>query len=154
MAVSAQGEILAIGQFGELLAAWPDALRHDLQGHTVMPGLIDAHAHFIHLAKSLTSADLVDAQDLKEVIQRLQAFETTLGEEDWLIGRGWDQNDWPGQQFPTKSDLDQAFPDRVVWLERIDGHAGWANSAALTMIDQDLKGDWHPKGGHPLPTIL
>jgi len=147
MAVSANGEILETGQTGAMLAAYPEAIQHDLQGRTVLPGLIDAHAHFIGLASSLTRADLVDAQSLEEVIQRLQAFETTLAEDDWLIGRGWDQNDWPGKQFPSKSDLDQAFPDRVVWLERIDGHAGWGNSAALAAIDQDLRGDWQPQGG-------
>ncbi len=147
MAMSAQGAILAIGQTEALLEAHPDAILHDLQGRTVMPGLIDAHAHFLGLAKSLTSADLVDAQNLEEVIQRLQAFESTLAEDDWLIGRGWDQNDWPGKQFPTRSDLDTAFPDRVVWLERIDGHAGWGNSAALAALDQDFSGDWQPKGG-------
>ncbi len=147
LAVSASGEILAIGPTESILAAHPDAIRHDLQGRTVLPGLIDGHAHFLGLAKSLTSADLVDAQSVDEVIQRLQAFETTLADDDWLTGRGWDQNDWPGKQFPTRSDLDQAFPGRVVWLERIDGHAGWANSAALATIDRDLRGDWQPQGG-------
>jgi predicted amidohydrolase YtcJ len=147
IAISGEGRILAIGPDEEMMTAYPDAVRHDLQGRSVFPGLIDAHAHFIGLAQSLTRADLVGAKNLDEVIDRLQAFETTLAENDWLVGRGWDQNDWPGQQFPSKADLDRAFPERVVWLERIDGHAGWGNSAALAAVDRDLSGDWQPKGG-------
>ena len=65
----------------------------------------------------------------------------------WLLGRGWDQNDWPGKSFPTAADLDAAFPSRPVWLERIDGHAGWANTAALRRVQRDLAGDWQPEGG-------
>ena len=147
IALSGEGRILAIGPDEVMMTAYPDADRHDLKGRSVFPGLIDAHAHFIGLAQSLTRADLVGAQNLDEVIDRLQAFETTLAESDWLVGRGWDQNDWPGQRFPSKADLDRAFPERVVWLERIDGHAGWGNSAALAAVDRDLSGDWQPKGG-------
>lgn len=147
MAVSADGEFLAIGQSEPMRAAYPDAILHNLQGRAVFPGLIDAHAHFLGLASSLTRADLVETRNLAEVISRLQEFETTLSDGDWLIGRGWDQNDWPGQQFPSKADLDAVFPDRPVWLERIDGHAGWANSAALAAVDRDLSGDWQPQGG-------
>ncbi|HET6565915.1 MAG TPA: amidohydrolase, partial [Xanthomonadales bacterium] len=147
LAISADGEILAIGNDEPMKAAYADAVQHDLQGRAVFPGLIDAHAHFIGLASSLTQADLVGTESIDEVIARLQEFETTLDDDDWLVGRGWDQNDWPGQQFPSRADLDTAFPERVVWLERIDGHAGWANSAALAQVDRDLGGDWQPQGG-------
>jgi predicted amidohydrolase YtcJ len=147
LAISADGAILAVGNTDAILAAYPDAEQHDLQGRAVFPGLIDAHAHFLGLAGSLTRANLVDTASTGEVIARLREFETTLGEGDWLVGRGWDQNDWPGQQFPSKVDLDSAFPDRPVWLERIDGHAGWANSAALAALDKVLSGDWQPQGG-------
>jgi predicted amidohydrolase YtcJ len=147
LAISADGEILAIGNDEPMKAAYPDAMQHDLQGRAVFPGLIDAHAHFIGLAMTLTQADLVGAGSVDEVIERLKAFESTLAPGDWLVGRGWDQNDWPDQQFPTRADLDAAFPERIVWLERIDGHAGWANSAALAEVDRDLSGDWHPQGG-------
>ncbi len=147
LAISADGEILAIGQSEPMLTAYPDAVQHDLQGRAVFPGLIDAHAHFLGLASSLTRADLVGTQSVDEVIARLQEFEAALEADEWLIGRGWDQNDWPGQQFPDKADLDAAFPERPVWLERIDGHAGWGNSVALAAVDRDLSGDWQPQGG-------
>ena len=67
--------------------------------------------------------------------------------EQWLLGRGWDQNDWSIKEIPTAADLDTAFPDRPVWLERVDGHANWANSAAMAVTDKNLSGDWQPDGG-------
>ncbi|WP_188660390.1 amidohydrolase [Arenimonas soli] len=150
MAWDAQGRLLAIGSARALYDRYPDATRHDAGDATVVPGLVDAHAHLMNLGFALLRADLVDAASKDEVIRRLQAFEATLPEGAWLLGRGWDQNDWPGKQFPTAADLDSAFPDRPVWLERVDGHAGWANSAALRAVERDLAGDWQPDGGRIL----
>lgn len=147
MAFEAEGSILAIGESAELLALYPDALHLDLDGAVVIPGLIDAHAHLAGYAQSLTRARLEGAQDLPEVMRRLATQAESLGEGDWLLGRGWDQNDWPGQAFPDRADLDERFPDRPVWLRRVDGHAGWANSAALALVDRDLSGDWQPEAG-------
>ncbi len=151
MAWDAQGRILAVGGAKELQARYPDAVRIDAAGKTVIPGLIDAHGHVMGLGYALMRADLVDAQDKAEVIARLRAFEKQLPPNAWLLGGGWDQNDWPGKTFPTAADLDAAFPDRPVWLERVDGHAGWANSAALRAVaakaPRPLDGDWQPDGG-------
>lgn len=151
MAWDARGRILALGGAKELLARYPDATRIDATGKTVIPGLIDAHGHVMGLGYALMRADLVDAQDKAEVIARLRAFEKQLPPNAWLLGGGWDQNDWPGKTFPTAADLDAAFPDRPVWLERVDGHAGWANSAALRVVaaksPRPLGGDWQPDGG-------
>lgn len=151
MAWDARGRILALGGAKELLARYPDAVRIDAAGKTVIPGLIDAHGHVMGLGYALMRADLVDAQDKAEVIGRLRAFEKQLPPNAWLLGGGWDQNDWPGKTFPTAADLDAAFPDRPVWLERVDGHAGWANSAALRVVaaksPRPLGGDWQPDGG-------
>jgi predicted amidohydrolase YtcJ len=101
---------------------------------------------------ALLRADLVGAATKEEAIARLRAFERTLPAGPWLLGRGWDQNDWPEKTYPTAADLDAAFPDRPVWLERIDGHAGWANSAAMRAAKQDLSGEWQPDGGRILRT--
>jgi predicted amidohydrolase YtcJ len=68
----------------------------------------------------------------------------TLKPGEWLIGGGWDQNDWPEKNFPSAADLDAAFPDRPVWLSRVDGHAGWANSAAMRAVRRSLAGAWQP----------
>jgi predicted amidohydrolase YtcJ len=102
------------------------------------------------LGLALMRADLVGARGKAEVIGRLQAFAAQLPADAWLLGRGWDQNDWTEKSFPTAADLDAAFPTRPVWLERIDGHAGWANSAALRRVGRDLSGDWQPEGGRIL----
>ncbi|MGB5291080.1 MAG: amidohydrolase [Lysobacterales bacterium] len=141
------GMVHNVGGEEVMLEAFPDAMHIDLRGKTIIPGLIDSHAHLYGLAISLSQAQLRDTKSIEEVIQRLREQEQHLSDGDWLLGRGWDQNDWPVKEFPNRADLDSAFPDRPVWLRRIDGHAGWANSAALAMSDQDMSGDWQPQGG-------
>ncbi|MEJ2788880.1 MULTISPECIES: amidohydrolase family protein [unclassified Pseudoxanthomonas] len=151
LAWDATGRVLAVGDAKALLARYPDAKRIDAVGKTVIPGLIDAHGHVMGLGYALMRVDLVDARDKAEVIARLRAYEKQLPPNAWLLGSGWDQNDWPEKAFPTAADLDAAFPERPVWLERVDGHAGWANSAALraaaTKAVRPLEGDWQPDGG-------
>lgn len=147
LAVNADGYIDGVGDREALVAAFPGAQTRDLDGRTVIPGLIDSHAHLWGLAQSLMRADLVGAQSRAEVLERLRSFEADLPEDAWLLGRGWDQNDWPDRAFPSRQDLDAAFPERPVWLRRIDGHAGWANSAALAAVDRRLDGDWQVDGG-------
>jgi hypothetical protein len=141
------GKILAVGREAALRRRYPDIHGLDAGGHTVVPGLIDAHGHVLGLGTSLLQADLVGTRSVAEVIARVQAFERELPADAWLIGRGWDQNDWPTNEFPTAADLDAAFPERPVWLERVDGHAGWANRAALRRVTRDLDGAWQPEGG-------
>jgi predicted amidohydrolase YtcJ len=153
MVWDAGGRIVFAGDAADAAALakqYPGLKVIDGGGRDVVPGLIDAHAHLMNLGFALLRADLVDAASKEEVIARLKAFEATLPEGAWLLGRGWDQNDWPGKQFPTAADLDAAFPDRPVWLERVDGHAGWANSAAMRAAKRDLGGDWQPEGGRIL----
>lgn len=152
MAWDDQGQLLALGDEAELAARFPDAERIDAGGAVAVPGLIDAHAHLMGLALALTRADLVGADSKDEVLARLRRFAADLSPGEWLLGRGWDQNRWPGAQFPRAADLDAAFPDRPVWLERVDGHAGWANSAALRALGRDLSGNWQPDGGRILRT--
>ncbi|AVQ00034.1 amidohydrolase [Ahniella affigens] len=141
-------KIADVGDFAELSEQHPDATVQDLRGHTVIPGLIDAHGHVLSLGLSLARADLVGTRDLPDVIARLNAAADKLPKDAWLLGRGWDQNDWPVQKFPSAADLDAAFPDRPVVLERVDGHATWINSAAIKRIGRSLDGDWQVDGGH------
>ncbi len=147
MAFDASGKILAVGQAQALLARYPDAKRLDVGTATVVPGLIDAHGHVEGLGMTFLTVDLVGSANKQEIVARLRAFEKTLPAGAWLIGRGWDQNDWPDKAFPAAADLDAAFPERPVWLYRIDGHAGWANTAAMRAIQRDLAGNWQPDGG-------
>ncbi|MEM6289459.1 MAG: amidohydrolase [Bacteroidota bacterium] len=144
------GRIVAVGAEADVLAAHPDWERRDLGGRTVVPGLIDAHAHLMGLGQALLEADLVGAISKAEVVDRLVAFAADLPEGAWVTGRGWDQNDWgDGEPFPTRADLDEAFPDRPVWLGRVDGHAAWANTAALRAagIDPEAEAPADPEGG-------
>ncbi len=146
------GRVLAAGQREAVLKRFPRARTTDLGQAVVIPGLIDAHAHLLQLGYALMQADLVGARSKQEIVQRLQRFAADLPEGEWLRGNGWDQNLWPEKAFPTAADLDAAFPDRPVWLERVDGHAGWANSAALRAVAatpgaRSLQGNWQPEGG-------
>lgn len=143
------GTLLAVGASGDVLAQFPDAERIDGEGRTVVPGLIDAHAHLIGLGQSLLQADLVGTAAVDEAIARLAAFERDLPDGAWLQGRGWDQNEWPGAEFPTAADLDAAFPDRPVYLTRVDGHAAWVNTAAMEAVG-GLAGRDDPSGGRIL----
>ena len=147
MLFDSSGRIHNVGGQQDMLEAFPNARHIDLNGKTVIPGLIDSHAHLYGLALSLSQAQLRDTGSKEEIIRKLRQHAQNLPEGDWLLGRGWDQNDWPVKEFPNRQDLDTAFPDRPVWLRRIDGHAGWANSAALGLADRDMSGDWQPQGG-------
>ena len=147
MAFDAAGRILAVGESDELAKRYPRAARLDLGAATVVPGLIDAHAHVGELGFAMLGAELSGTRDKAEILRRLQAKAATLPAGEWLVGSGWDQNDWPERSFPSAADLDAAFPDRPVWLSRVDGHAGWANSAAMRAVARDLSGDWQVDGG-------
>lgn len=146
---NADGVITAVGQMSQLAEQYPQAKVIDLQGRgALVPGLIDAHAHLMNLGYTVITANLAGTTDRDDILQRLQAKAGELPPGNWLIGRGWDQNDWQNHDgsFPTAADLDQAFPERPVWLTRIDGHAGWANSAALAMLDEGAT-ETDPGGG-------
>lgn len=144
------GRFVAVGTEAEVAAAYPGWPRVDLGGRTVTPGFIDAHAHLMGLGEALLQADLVGTTSPAEIVERLVAFAADLPDGAWVTGRGWDQNDWGGDgAFPTRADLDAAFPDRPVWLGRVDGHAGWANTAALRAagIDPDAPAPADMEGG-------
>jgi predicted amidohydrolase YtcJ len=103
----------------------------DAGGRTVIPGMVDAHAHFSGLAQTLRSVDLTGTSSLAEVIARVVAKSKSVPAGTWITGRGWDQNDWGVTDFPTHDALTAALPDHPVLLERVDGHATYANMAAM-----------------------
>jgi predicted amidohydrolase YtcJ len=126
------GRIAAIGKEDELRSlVGPRTKRLDLAGALVLPGLTDAHVHVEGLGTSRESLDLVGAATLEAALARVAEAARALAPGEWLLGRGWDQNDWPGQKFPTAADLDRVAGDRPVFLVRVDGHAAWASSRAL-----------------------
>jgi predicted amidohydrolase YtcJ len=118
----------------------------DGKGRTLIPGLIDAHGHVGSYGLSLLRINLVGAMSEEEAAIRVQEFADTNPDLNWILGRGWNQVLWGNTDFPTASSLDRLISDRPVWLTRIDGHAGWANSAALQLagIDQSTN---DPVGG-------
>ncbi len=105
--------------------------RLDGQGRVVLPGLIDAHAHIMLLGIGALTLDLSNTKSLVEAQARIAAWAAAHPGQPWIIGRGWNQDKWNLGRFPTAAELDAAVPDRPVWLERADEHAGWANSAAI-----------------------
>jgi len=123
----------------------------DAKGKFIYPGFIDAHAHFYRYGLGLQTANLVDTESWDEILQILKEF-SQKNTEGWIIGRGWDQNDWPVKEYPTKDRLDSMFPDRPILLTRIDGHAAIANQKALDIagIQPGMKitgGDVEEKNG-------
>lgn len=124
------GKILSVGTTKDLQDTYEAKEQLDAQGKFIYPGFIDAHAHFFSYGLTLQTADLTGTQSWNEALTRVQFF-SKQHKEGWLIGRGWDQNDWALKHFPTKEKLDQLFPDRPVLLSRVDGHAAIANQYAL-----------------------
>jgi predicted amidohydrolase YtcJ len=117
----------------------------DLGGATVLPGLIDAHLHFMHVGQALREVDLAHLSSYDEVVRRTVAF--AAGTPDaWIIGDGWDQNLWPGKAFPNHAALSTALPDRPVVLNRVDGHALLANAKAMALAEIDASSP-DPSGG-------
>jgi predicted amidohydrolase YtcJ len=103
----------------------------DLDGSTVIPGITDAHAHLLNLGTSLRTVDLVGTSSYEEVIARVAAKARELPGGTWILGRGWDQNQWSDTHFPHHEALSRAVPNHPVYLTRVDGHAALVNAAAL-----------------------
>ncbi|MDZ7935804.1 MAG: amidohydrolase [Emticicia sp.] len=127
------GKFLETGTSESILAKYTAKQKVDAKGKSIFPGLYDPHSHFLGLGQMLSQCDLVETKSYNEVIERLQKFEAQHKTDRWLIGRGWDQNDWDVKVFPTKQLLDKAFPNKPVMLTRVDGHAAVVNSKAIEL---------------------
>lgn len=123
-------KISAVGTTTEILTGFESDNVIDLQGKKVYPGFIDAHCHFVSLAKQSMQVDLVGTTSFEDVLHRVDSFALNHDTE-WIVGRGWDQNDWDIRSFPDNNYLNEMYPDRPVILKRIDGHAAIANAEAL-----------------------
>ena len=107
--------------------------KHDGKGRTMIPGLIDGHGHVMGLGFQQLTLDLSGTKSLAEAQAAIKAYADKYPDRRWIVGRGWNQESWGLGRFPTAAELDAVVPDRPVWLERVDGHAGWANSRAMQM---------------------
>jgi len=124
------GKIVELGTPAALRAAHPGVRVVNYGDATILPGLTDAHGHLYGLGLSLDTVPLY-AASVDEIAARVKERAAHAAAGEWILGRGWDQNRWPGKEFPSAAVLDAAVPDHPVWLRRVDGHAGWANSAAM-----------------------
>ncbi|MGH9463617.1 MAG: amidohydrolase [Vicinamibacteria bacterium] len=170
------GRIASLGTTAEINSfVGPETRVIELDGGLAVPGFIDAHVHLMNLGLSMMQLDLVGTRSSREIVQKVKAASDTMGgvpdpsqeppqplEDDatlepgtqptqiaWVLGRGWDQNDWQENDFPTAAMIDRAVADRPVYLTRIDGHAGWANSKAMELAGID-KETPDPAGGEIL----
>ena len=107
--------------------------RWDLDGKTVIPGMVDAHVHLVGLGEALRIVDLTGTRSYDEVVARVVERARTARPGEWIRGRGWDQNDWAVTAFPTHEALSQAVPNNPVMLGRVDGHAQLVNARALAL---------------------
>ncbi len=138
------GRILETGTAAEIARRYSALKTMDMEGRPVYPGLMDAHCHFYQYGLGLQEADLTGTRSFDEIIEivKAQASKYPTG---WIVGRGWDQNDWADKTFPGREELDRLFPDRPVALVRIDGHAILANEKALHLANVDT--DTRVEGG-------
>jgi len=116
------------------------------RGRTLIPGLIDGHGHVMSLGMNALLLDLSDTNSLQEAQQRIAAYAAANPSPRWIVGRGWNQERWGLGRFPTAADLDAIVGDRPVWLDRVDGHAGWANGLAMREAGITARSE-APQGG-------
>ncbi len=125
------GRIVAVGSAEEVNRVSSVIRRVDLEGQVVIPGLIDAHIHFLAYARSLSKVDLDGVRSKEEVLAKVAAKVRETEPGRWVLGGGWNNNLWSPPDFPTRLDLDRIAPHNPVYLDRKDMHSCWVSSLAL-----------------------
>jgi predicted amidohydrolase YtcJ len=125
------GKVLKTIAEGTLAEEYPGARVLDGDGNIMLPGLIDAHGHVMGLGFQELDVDVAGAASLDSTLQMVSTYAEEYSDREWILGRGWNHTRWEINRFPTAEELDRAVEDRPVWLSRIDGHAGWANTKAM-----------------------
>ncbi|MEX2463110.1 MAG: amidohydrolase, partial [Balneolaceae bacterium] len=131
------GKVLALGLESDIEENYPALRRIDGEGKTVLPGLIDAHAHVMGLGIRELDLDITGGRSLDETLEMIDQFADEYPDREWITGRGWNQELWEENEFPSATDIDRVVSDRPVYLTRIDGHAAWVNSLALELAGID-----------------
>jgi len=123
-----------------------NTLVFDIQGRTVIPGLIDAHVHFFSYGSSLKELNFVGTKSISEILDIVKRNISNYKPGEWIIGHGWDHEDWEKKEFPTYKEISEITPENPVYFTRVDGHAGWANKKAMEIagISKETK---DPPGG-------
>lgn len=127
------GKVLETGTSADLQSTYSSIRGVDGGGRTMLPGLIDAHAHVIGLGEAILYVNLMGLTSLDASLNEVQSYASEYPLLPWIKGRGWNQVLWDENRFPTALELDRAVLDRPVWLRRVDGHAGWANTEAMRL---------------------
>ena len=140
------GKVLETLTDGSLAEQYGEAKIINGNGNVMLPGLIDAHGHVMGLGFQELDVDVAGAGSLDSTLQMVSNYAEQYPEREWILGRGWNHTRWEINRFPTAEELDQAVADRPVWLSRVDGHAGWANTKAMEEagIDENTES---PQGG-------
>ena len=133
------GKFVAVGADDKILQKYKSDNIINMEEAPIYPGFIDAHAHFYRYGLGLKNANLVGTSSFDEIIELLKKHRKEFPTDPWILGGGWDQNDWEIKEFPTKEKLDEAFPDVPVLITRVDGHAALANSTAMSQSEVFFK---------------
>ncbi len=126
------GKIIAVGNNVDIQTRYSSTNNIDAKGNTIFPGFIDAHCHFTGYATDMWKCNLTGTTSFAEIITKIKYYSGNAPME-WIYGRGWDQNDWAVKEFPSKEIFDNLFPNRPLFLKRIDGHAALLNQKALDL---------------------
>ena len=141
------GRFMLVGSNAEVDAiAGPQTERLEAARQFIIPGMIDAHAHLPNLGRLLRTVNLKGTSSYEEVIALVKGRADFVPSGTWILGRGWDQNDWADENFPTHQALSAAVPRHPVYLERVDGHAALANEMAMNLAGLDRHTE-DPDGG-------
>ncbi len=127
------GKVLATGTSIDMASEYPGFKRIDGRGNTLLPGLIDAHAHVMGLGIRELDVNVAGIRSLDETLEIVRRFAEENPDREWITGRGWNQVLWEENEFPSAADLDRVVPGRPVYLTRVDGHAAWANTRAMEL---------------------
>ncbi len=137
------GKIIALGNTVDIQTKFKSNNNVNAEGNVIFPGFIDAHCHFTGYATDMWKCELMGTKSFEEIVARIIEYSTNAPMQ-WIYGRGWDQNDWAVKQFPSKEIFDSLFPNRPVFLKRIDGHSALLNQKALNLagitINTKIKG--------------
>lgn len=128
------GKIEAVGPEREILNQYQADEVLDMQQAIVYPGFIDAHSHFFGLAQNMLAAQLWGSGSQNELLEKLKSFSNDNPDLPWITGRGWDQSLWEGKEWPTKELVDETFPNKPLFITRVDGHSALVNTKAFEIL--------------------
>jgi predicted amidohydrolase YtcJ len=131
------GVVEETGAVSDIQSRYAEYNQIDGMGHTLIPGLIDAHAHVMGLGFRELDVNVQGIRSLDETLETIREYAESNPDLEWIQGRGWNQVLWEENEFPSAADLDRVVPDRPVYLTRVDGHAAWVNTRAMELAGID-----------------